>query len=180
MSYYASGKGQIEFVNDVSDKDKEKIFELIENYIGEGYDAENRYIEISMDGDYYEDDVKKALSDIAEIAEISNGELEYAGQDYEYWRFIYTEGAWEEQDGHVVYDDPDALVAPLTWTWEELREYLRKYPDTYPQDEEFCDEVMRRCREDKAFYDVMIEHGWDAIIYNAVAAARDRRNEGEE
>lgn len=173
---YVTGKGKINF--NASDEDKEKIFGLIEDNIGEAYDGGN-YIEFWMDGEYFEDDVKKALQNIAEIAEISSGELDITYEDDEFWRFIYRDGVWQKQDGHVVYDDPDVLVTSVTWPRDIIGAYLRACPWIYPQGEdfeEFLDDVMHRCRCDHgAFSSALADPSMNVIMGKAIKAAEERK-----
>ena len=109
MSYYAEGKGFIRFKNfpyekewvvrEPFGKDKGFCIEPHHKILGQFY--------ISYDGKYSGySDVKAILEEVAETADIDEGWIEFAGEEWgDFWRFIWIDGEWVCQDGEVVYEE---------------------------------------------------------------------------
>lgn len=101
MGYYADGHGWVrvkekEYGNKVADE------------LAYRYTINDRELDtISFDeyAKYYETEVLNTLNAI--VSYISEGEVEYTGEDEEHWRFILKDGKWEYQSGHIVYGDLD-------------------------------------------------------------------------
>ena len=110
MSYYANGELRIVYLS--SDKD---ISEKVENaflYVNQRYDMDCDVTEdctvIEAWGNelYSTAATEKLLELLTEIAPIQEGaELDFCGEDRTYWRFIFENGRWKEQDGEIVYHD---------------------------------------------------------------------------
>ena len=110
MSYYANGELRIVYLS--SDKD---ISEKAENaflYVNQRYDmdcdvSEDRTVIEAWGNELYSTAATdKLLELLTEIAPIQEGaELDFCGEDRTYWRFIFENGRWKEQDGEIVYHD---------------------------------------------------------------------------
>ena len=105
MGYYADGSGLIKYKKPLNGHEISEVYKKLGDVFETDYDAnESRTVfYISSSGKYYEEDVIDTLRSVAEIAKIDEGEIEYVGEDYGMWRFIYKDDEWEEQEGRVVY-----------------------------------------------------------------------------
>ena len=110
MSYYANGELKIVYLS--SDKD---ISEKVENaflYVNQRYDmdcdvSEDCTVIEAWGNELYSTTATERLLELlTEIAPIQEGaELDFCGEDRTYWRFIFENGRWKEQDGEIVYHD---------------------------------------------------------------------------
>ena len=110
MSYYANGELKIVYL--ATDKD---ISDKVENaflYINQRYDmdcdvSEDRTAIEAWGNELYSTTAtEKLLELLTEIAPIQEGaELDFCGEDRTYWRFIFENSRWKEQDGEIVYHD---------------------------------------------------------------------------
>lgn len=110
MGYYASGSGSATII-----KGQEKALEaVLENkygklgsYCGLEYDFDNIkdecYINIYDSEKYHEEDTTEFLSVIAPY--ISEGHLDYSGEDDCIWRFIFNPDTkeWKEENATIDY-----------------------------------------------------------------------------
>lgn len=119
MGYYADGSGSITFSRELK-RDEENLIESIldsewfefDFFLPHGAkESGNPHNPIGMvfwcAEKYHSDRVEPMLRELAAIAPIKEGCLEYAGEDGAHWRFLYSpeDGTWREQTGHVVYED---------------------------------------------------------------------------
>ena len=110
MSYYANGELKIVYLS--TDKD---IIDKVENaflYVNQRYDmdcevSEDRtVIEAYGNERYSTSATEKLLELLTEIAPIQEGsEIDFCGEDQTYWRYIFENGQWKEQNGEIVYSD---------------------------------------------------------------------------
>ena len=110
MSYYANGELKIVYLS--TDKD---IIDKVENaflYVNQRYDmdcevSEDRtVIEAYGNERYSTSATEKLLELLIEIAPIQEGsEIDFCGEDRTYWRFVFENGRWKEQDGEIIYHD---------------------------------------------------------------------------
>ena len=110
MSYYANGELKIVYLStdkDISDKVEDAFL-----YVNQRYDMDCDVSEdctvIEAWGNelYSTAATEKLLELLTEIAPIQEGaELDFCGEDRTYWRFIFENGRWKEQDGEIVYHD---------------------------------------------------------------------------
>ena len=110
VSYYADGELKIVYLS--TDKD---IIDKVENaflYVNQRYDmdcevSEDRtVIEAYGNERYSTSATEKLLELLTEIAPIQEGsEIDFCGEDRTYWRFVFENGRWKEQDGEIVYHD---------------------------------------------------------------------------
>ena len=110
VSYYADGELKIVYLS--TDKD---INEKVENaflYVNQRYDmdcevSEDRtVIEAYGNERYSTSATEKLLELLTEIAPIQEGsEIDFCGEDRTYWRFVFENGRWKEQDGEIIYHD---------------------------------------------------------------------------
>ena len=110
MSYYANGDLKIVFLTaDTTIPEKvEKAF----LYINQRYDydyelTENTTIIEAWGNELYSTSATEKLLDLlTEIAPIQDGsEIDFCGEDQTYWRYIFENGQWKEQNGEIVYSD---------------------------------------------------------------------------
>lgn len=105
MGYYASGSGAITFIAP-TDQEIEQIDDVLSKVFEVERAGSSKYEFYVYDSEkYHGDDVRDVLEEVTKICPISDGEIEYAGEDYCHWRFIYHQTlGWIEQDGHIEYD----------------------------------------------------------------------------
>lgn len=96
MGYYANYNGAIK----LKENPPQAILDSFEDYF-ENFDYYEDSICFGGYGKYYEDTVTDLLEEI--IPYVSDGTIEYAGEDGGHWRFAFVDGKWEEQDGEIVY-----------------------------------------------------------------------------
>ena len=108
MGYYAEFEGGLVFENSLSKETQREITRLIDEAMPlNQHDWPTDFsLYFSGSGNYGEDNVKEALIKISETAEIKEGDLEYSGEFDSYWRFIFQDSKWHEQNGNVVYAGP--------------------------------------------------------------------------
>lgn len=110
MGYYANGYGHITAKNVDSYKKIRKMFGYNPGTNETPFDfwenEDELTINISNDGKYYEDEVDDFLISITEF--ITEGEVEYVGEDDCRWRFVFDPEtvSWKEEDGYVTYGKP--------------------------------------------------------------------------
>lgn len=97
MSMYAYGSGQMTAKCDIP-ADVLKAFKTAfpETYVED-------VVRAYFDGDYDEQDTHNALLAIAPY--IVSGDFQFNGDYNNYWRFIFRDGKWIEQQGEIVYTD---------------------------------------------------------------------------
>lgn len=110
MSYYANGELRVVFL-----KADKTIAEKVENaflHINQRYDydyelTENTTIIEAWGNELYSTSAtEKLLELLTEIAPIQEGsEIDFCGEDQTYWRYIFENGQWKEQNGKIVYSD---------------------------------------------------------------------------
>lgn len=107
MGYYANGGGFISFTRPLDDDEADKITDLLaEEFEGVEFNKANDVVSVWNDDKYHDDNVKAALSLIAETGLVKDASIEYAGEDRQLWRFAYIQWikGFVEQEGRVVYD----------------------------------------------------------------------------
>lgn len=111
MGYYADGSGYVDFRNPLSDVQVERL----KNVLNDGFfeydlDCGRNHTGVSLwSGDKYRTEMAEETLNSMIPFDIQRGEVEFAGEDREYWRFIWIEthgkGKWVEQSGHIEYDE---------------------------------------------------------------------------
>lgn len=107
MGYYANGTGSVVFDRILSDNEKRLMSDELAYFELDWFDdhkTDQTCLSIWNDGKYYSEIVEEILEYISKFANIVEGEIDYIGEDYSMWRYIYQNGSWEEQYGHVVYE----------------------------------------------------------------------------
>lgn len=107
MGYYAAGGGYVIYEKPITDEQAKIVDEQFGEWVWteECGTTDGRIVDMAYDGKYYSDEVETVLDKLAELGPIKEGELEFSGEDNCHWRFLYKDGAWIEQLGHIVYDD---------------------------------------------------------------------------
>lgn len=148
MRYYAIGNGNILFSEVLSKEVYQSVIETLQGTFEVDGDRawkaatssqEITYIDFWQPGKYYEDDVHATLQKIADMKlPIGQGRIEYVGEDNSMWRFIYRNGAWKKENGHVEYSDV---------TVEELASAFSAYVenDLDAADPDYVRDVLEQC-----------------------------------
>ena len=115
MGYCANGSGSIVFDRRLSADEENRIGGILDAACFEfdfysprsTTDQFPQCVDIWHDDKYHGDVVSTALRDIADLVPIRSGCIEYAGEDFSHWRFLYKpeDESWHEQDGQIVYED---------------------------------------------------------------------------
>ena len=110
VSYYADGELKIVFLTadtTIPDKVEEAFL-----YVNQRYDmdcevsGDRTVIEAYGNERYSTSATEKLLELLTEIAPIQEGsEIDFCGEDQTYWRYIFENGQWKEQNGKIVYSD---------------------------------------------------------------------------
>ena len=98
MGYYAYGAGEVTLIKELPEqvlKDVKDIYSYTERY--------KDTLFFSIDSNYHEDDVVGLLDELKPY--ISEGLVEYTGEEDTHWRFSFKDGEWTEFNGRTVYDD---------------------------------------------------------------------------
>ena len=111
MGYYADGNGYVT-VRKLEDKRMDELENVLKD-CGCCFDydisdnANHTEVCLNFYEKYYGDSVEELLNNLIQFG-IVDGEVEFSGEDYCHWRFKWYDkpkGHWEEQNGHVVYDE---------------------------------------------------------------------------
>ena len=108
MSYYATGSGYIKFYFAMDSEEYDEIAEMLsEEYDLDGrrWEPDNRTITFYTTDTYRADFVTDLLNDIARKMTITEGQVEYIGDDSAIWRHVFRNGHWTVENGHVEYID---------------------------------------------------------------------------
>ena len=104
MGYYASGGGYLMLA------DNKTLPSDVEECIYEAFGymhKSNNIIEIIFDHDkYHEDEVYSAIDSCSPY--ISEGEIEFTGEDDVHWKIAFNGISWDEYYGRIVYDKEPA------------------------------------------------------------------------
>ena len=110
MSYYATMTGHIKFQNHIT----EEMIEYVKQELGRPYDIDidalipDNTIDLCCYSKY-DEDILDALEKISDKYPVTEGELNYRGEDESLWRHIYEENydesGWTEQTGRIVYEE---------------------------------------------------------------------------
>lgn len=110
MSYYATMTGHIKFQNPIT----EEMIEYVKQELGRPYDIDidalipDNTIDLCCYSKY-DEDILDALEKISDKYPVTEGELNYRGEDESLWRHIYEENydenGWTEQTGRIVYEE---------------------------------------------------------------------------
>ena len=110
MSYYANGELKIVFLT--ADTTIPQKVEDAFLYFNQRYDMDceitetTTIIEAWGNERYSTEETEKLLDLLTEIAPIQEGsEIDFCGEDQTYWRYIFEDGQWKEQNGEIVYSD---------------------------------------------------------------------------
>lgn len=104
MGYSASCSGKIKFCRPLTSKEFELAREALSGeFEVYQYKAYTDFIGLWVDDKYHEDNVVDILKFVSRIAPISSGEIDYIGEDYYIWRFVFRNGIWVIEKGDIVY-----------------------------------------------------------------------------
>lgn len=179
MSYYASGIGTIEFEKRLSKEDIKRISGKIDGILEFDFyeisGEDKTFLDIWDEDKYHGDIVEEALGYISENAPITNGQIEYRGEDGALWRFIFENEKWKEENGIIKYGNADkrieialnndtSLVAEINLDSDYKEIFVSVYKDGgWHQDLAF----IRECYEYDDKLNVVPLHGkYEAGIYD--------------
>lgn len=104
MGYYVSGGGTVDFRPDITEDDFKRIEEILN-----GSSIENSYNHFGVDfyhgGNYHEEEWENLLNKLSPF--VKDGELNFAGEDEYYWRFVFRDGKFVDESGAIVYEEED-------------------------------------------------------------------------
>ena len=125
MSYYATGHGDITFKKLLNENEKKLIRKELESVIVDTVEFDDvignesyTTIPIFTNSKYDDDVTAYALDKIAEIAEIQDGIIEFTGEDWATWRFVFKDDKWIDQIGITDYECGETRIA------EAFRSYV--------------------------------------------------------
>ena len=99
MGYYANYEGHMRFKEKLSNEDLRNICDFFNEY---EFDPDNLGISVWGYEKYYDDAVIEDLNKMKPY--ISEGSIEYHGDDDTYWRFILNDNEWIQEQGLVYYE----------------------------------------------------------------------------
>ena len=175
MSYHATGYGYITFSGNLPEDIIKKIQSICDSievkdthsmtispYCSE--DSLRTVLTVSVNENYDGGEISGILRKLSECAEITEGEIEFSGEDGSCWRFIWHNQQWIEQNGQIVYEPFEREFGKIVWTEQDIRGFLSEHPE-YPQDDAFFEKVLARCMNNTHFTDDMISTGWNTIAH---------------
>ena len=182
MGYYATGSGEITFEEKL-DKDIIKEIKRIadSDFDIDAYETKlspGTIMDLDTDGKYHGEDIQDILNEIANTTKIKTGEICFHGEDDSHWRFLWTGKDWIEQNGEIVYEPLQREFGHVKWSEQDVWNYLDEHPE-FPEDDEFCENVLKRCMDDTHFTDQMVEAGWLSIAehaYNELQEYNEKHN----
>ena len=104
MGYYAYGAGNVTLIKELPEsilKNIEYVYGYVERY--------KDTLSFTIDSNYHEVEVIAVLDELKPY--ISEGLVEYSGEDDTHWRFSFKNGEWVESDGRIIYDDEPFIQA---------------------------------------------------------------------
>ncbi len=140
MSVYAKAHGTIIFKTALTKEARAKINDVLLEGYQEIWDRVDDPAEVRFYDEYFKPFsttiALKTLNKIPEMREIKKGDVEYIGEENVLWRFIYREGKWHLEDGHVEYHKitTDRVM-------NAFRAYV--YNDAATADPDYIREVLR-------------------------------------
>ena len=102
MGYYARGYGEIVLQNNQEVQD---ILSMQDFYFDEIDCGDTLEITIDDSGNYSEEDLHSFLRAITPFV-IESSDITYQGESNDFWRFVFKNGKWFEQNGVIEYETP--------------------------------------------------------------------------
>lgn len=102
---YAKCDGDVTLKRLVKEEEEEtlcKAMSIFKNFDYGWNDKLTTSLVFHSDYGYYEDKVLNALHTLEQF-DIERGEVNYRGEDGSIWRFIYRNGEWHKEKGHIEY-----------------------------------------------------------------------------
>ena len=177
MSYYASNVGSIIFKEMLPKKQIKSIAEYcfpdlsVDNHT----EKDHTVLDIDSYSKYSQDHVDQILEKIACEGTIVSGEIVFRGENDEIWKFVWEGDEWCEKTGEVTYSTSERTFGNVSFSEQDVWNYLDEHIDM-PEDDAFCEDVLKRCMNDPLFTQVMLETGWQKIADHAYAALYEWQN----
>ena len=125
MGYYATGSGSItvkigkvteaetaaQIEQDLEQWVSQKIADAGLEPVFVTLNQDEAEVELNFNGKYWEDEILSALDTLSLF--ISDGEIEFSGEDDSHWKFFFRNGRWNEVNGEVVYGETDKPEPPI-------------------------------------------------------------------
>lgn len=113
MGYSASGSGELILKENakISPEQRSKLEEAFSE-VDETEEGGKYILSLCHEYTRYSEDIVLEALDAVK-GNIVNGEVQFSGDDDAYWRFIFREGRWVEQDGKVVYGKEISIKTSL-------------------------------------------------------------------
>lgn len=102
MSYYANGSGSFT-LEGIEEEALEQLLTLCKDLRVEVHQSDDFLFEVSHDAKYYEDRWKGLFEHITPYT--VEGRIEFLGESGALWKFEYKDGKWNEDLGHIYYED---------------------------------------------------------------------------
>lgn len=137
MGYYANGSGFIDFQCLLTEDQEDVVYKAAGKAMFD-YDFYRREngtrdsVDIWFDGKY-RSDVYDALNDIAAKLPVTDGRIDFSGEDGEVWRFTYDKktNTFDDETARIVYDSEQKL------NWDSAPEFVGRIIDLF---EDFLEE----------------------------------------
>ena len=161
MGYYANGNGFVDFGSRLNDVDFQKAKEILscafetdgtQDFIDSKTNIVRTVFDIWNNEKYYGDDVEAALADAAAIAPIEDGEICYVGEDNTFWRFIWKDDKWVEENGEVVYESDQPTHQQKQEIYDELSRVLTDYEENKADADELYEMLVK------------VQNSWENVI----------------
>lgn len=116
MGYCANGSGYITFKRRLTDDEMISVENILQKACfcfdfsyslgGSADSIEESCVDVWYDTKYRSEEIESAVREIATATPVKEGCIEFVGDDYTHWRFLYDPGDndWVNQTGYVVYD----------------------------------------------------------------------------
>ena len=111
MGYYADCSGTIKFGRTLSREEMleaynilENAFEFIEFDKNAQNNKQNSVCDVHVYDKYYEDTYYETFTTLMTSFPVAECNVEFAGEDYTFWRYRIVDGALVVEDGRVIYE----------------------------------------------------------------------------
>lgn len=106
MSHLATGNGYIRFNKELSKTEWDTVYAHLDGPFSDSMSEtdDKLWLHHSSDWNYHDEEVEKALFSLIPFG-IKEGAIEFIGEDESLWRYIFRDGKWVEENGHVEYGE---------------------------------------------------------------------------
>lgn len=130
MGYHATGSGKLMFFGMLSEEKCDAIYEaLSEQFTEVDWWYEQRpqsytvFDIVRDDGwNYWSDQILDALNAAVTLAPFVGGSVEFIGDDFEQWRFLWKSGNWTLESSKIIYESDPGYSMPAFDVFGQLEE----------------------------------------------------------